>query len=165
SKEFTAPFLKAIENGFKEAAEVGPLASYSMLGIRGTLNSVETRPEASNEMAFKAAASLAFREAVRNAAVELLEPMFKLEVTCPDEFVGNVVGDLNSRRGKILTMNAKVGGGQVISAEAPLANLFGYATNVRSLSQGRASFSMEFLEYAVVPAKVKAEILHKMGRF
>ncbi|WP_374074753.1 elongation factor G [Bdellovibrio bacteriovorus] len=165
SKEFTAPFLKAVENGFKEAAEVGPLASYSMLGIRGTLNSVETRPEASNEMAFKAAASLAFREAVRGASVELLEPIFKLEVTCPDEFVGNVVGDLNSRRGKILTMNAKVGGGQVISAEAPLANLFGYATNVRSLSQGRASFSMEFLEYAVVPPKVKTEILHKMGRF
>ncbi|WP_413943181.1 elongation factor G [Bdellovibrio sp. HCB-162] len=165
SKEFTAPFLKAVESGFKEAAEVGPLASYSMLGIRGTLNSVETRPDASNEMAFKAAASLAFREAVKGAAVELLEPIFKLEVTCPDEFVGNVVGDLNSRRGKILTMNAKVGGGQVISAEAPLANLFGYATNVRSLSQGRASFSMEFLEYAVVPPKVKTEILHKMGRF
>ncbi|NUN05896.1 MAG: elongation factor G [Bdellovibrio sp.] len=165
SKEFTTPFLKAIENGFKEAAEVGPLASYSMLGVRGTLNFVETRPDASNEMAFKAAASLAFREAVRKSTVELLEPMFKLEVTCPDEFVGNVVGDLNSRRGKILTMNAKVGGGQVISAEAPLANLFGYATNVRSLSQGRASFSMEFLEYAVVPAKVKTEVLHKMGRF
>ncbi len=165
SKEFTAPFLKAVESGFKEAAEVGPLASYSMIGVKGTLNSVEVRPESSNEMAFKAATSLAFREAVKNASVELLEPMFKLEVTCPDEFVGNVVGDLNSRRGKILTMNAKVGGGQVISAEAPLANLFGYATNVRSLSQGRASFSMEFLEYAVVPPKVKAEILHKMGRY
>ncbi|WII73250.1 elongation factor G [Bdellovibrio sp. 22V] len=165
SKEFTAPFLKAVESGFKEAAEVGPLASYSMLGIRGTLNSVEVRPEASTEMAFKAAASLAFRDAVKKATVELLEPIFKLEVTCPDEFVGNVVGDLNSRRGKILTMNAKVGGGQVISAEAPLANLFGYATNVRSISQGRASFSMEFLEYAPVPAKARAEILHKMGRY
>lgn len=165
SKEFTPTFLKAVENGFREAAEVGPLASYSMLGIRGTLNSVEMRPDASTEMAFKAAASLAFREAVKSATVELLEPIFKLEVTCPDEFVGNVVGDLNSRRGKILTMNAKVGGGQVISAEAPLATLFGYATNVRSISQGRASFSMEFLEYAPVPPKVKNEILHKMGRF
>ncbi|MEN0058031.1 MAG: elongation factor G [Bdellovibrio sp.] len=165
SKEFTAPFLKAVENGFKEAAEVGPLASYSMIGVRGTLNAVETRPDASTEMAFKAAASLAFRDAVKGVSTELLEPIFKLEVTCPDEFVGNVVGDLNSRRGKILAMNAKVGGGQVISAEAPLANLFGYATNVRSLSQGRASFSMEFLEYAVVPAKAKAEILQKMGRY
>ncbi|MGZ3774149.1 MAG: elongation factor G [Pseudobdellovibrionaceae bacterium] len=165
SKEFTAPMLKAVENGFKEAAEVGPLASYSMIGIRGVLNSIETRSDSSDEMAFKAAASLAFREAIKNASVELLEPVFKLEVTCPDEFVGNVVGDINARRGKILTMNAKPGGGQVISAEAPLASLFGYATNVRSLSQGRASFSMEFFEYAVVPSKVKTEILHKMGRY
>ncbi|MNK11985.1 Elongation factor G [compost metagenome] len=165
SKEFTAPFLKAVESGFKEAAEVGPLASYSMIGIKGTLTSVETRPDASNEMAFKAASSLAFRDAVKMASVELMEPIFKLEITCPDEFVGNVVGDLNSRRGKILTMNVKPGGGQIISAEAPLANLFGYATDVRSLSQGRASFSMEFLEYAVTPAKVKTEILHKLGRY
>lgn len=165
SKEFTAPMLKAVESGFKEAAEVGPLASYSMIGIRGTLNSVETRPESSTEMAFKAASSLAFRDAVKAATVELLEPIFKLEVTCPDEFVGNIVGDLNSRRGKILSMNVKQGGGQIVSAEAPLATLFGYATDIRSLSQGRASFSMEFLEYSAVPAKVKTEILHKMGRF
>ncbi|MBO9667970.1 MAG: elongation factor G [Bdellovibrio sp.] len=165
TKEFTAPFLKAVEAGFREAAEVGPLASYSMLGIKGTLTSVEARPETSSEMAFKAATSLAFRDAVKNAQVELMEPIFKLEVTCPDEFVGNIVGDLNSRRGKILAMNVKPGGGQVISAEAPLATLFGYATDVRSLSQGRASFSMEFLEYAVVPAKVKTDVLHKMGRY
>ncbi|MFM6928813.1 MAG: elongation factor G [Bdellovibrio sp.] len=165
SKDFTAPFLKAVEAGFRESAEVGPLASYSMLGIKGTLVSVETRPEASSEMAFKAATSLAFRDAVKNAKVELMEPIFKLEVTCPDDFVGNIVGDLNSRRGKILTMNVKPGGGQVISAEAPLATLFGYATDVRSLSQGRASFSMEFLEYSVVPSKVKTEVLHKMGRY
>ncbi|WP_413586568.1 elongation factor G [Bdellovibrio sp. HCB274] len=165
SKEFTPTMFKAVENGFREAAEVGPLASYSMLGIKGTLTSVEVRPESSSEMAFKAATSLAFRDAVKNAQVELMEPIFKLEVTCPDDFVGNIVGDLNSRRGKILTMNVKPGGGQVVFAEAPLATLFGYATDVRSLSQGRASFSMEFLEYAVVPAKVKTEILHKMGRY
>jgi elongation factor G len=165
TKEFTAPFLKAVEAGFREAAEVGPLASYSMIGIRGTLVSVEARLDASNEMAFKAAASLAFRDAVKNAAVELLEPIFKLEVTAPDDFVGNVVGDLNSRRGKIHSMSVKAGGGQLIAAEAPLASLFGYATDVRSLSQGRASFSMEFLEYAAVPPKVRAEILQKLGRF
>ncbi|MEK2690147.1 elongation factor G [Bdellovibrio sp. GT3] len=165
SKEFTPTMLKAVEMGFREAAEVGPLASYSMLGIKGTLTAVEARPVMSTEMAFKAATSLAFRDAVKNAQVELMEPIFKLEVTCPDDFVGNIVGDLNSRRGKILTMNVKPGGGQVIFAEAPLATLFGYATDVRSLSQGRASFSMEFLEYAVVPPKVKTEILHKMGRY
>lgn len=158
-------FLKAVENGFKESAEVGPLASYPMIGLRGTLVSVEARQESSNEIAFKAAASLAFREAIKKVPTELLEPIFKLEVTCPDEFVGNIVGDLNSRRGKIISMNVKPGGGQVIMAEAPLAKLFGYATDIRSLSQGRASFSIEFLAYAVVPPKVKTEILTKLGRF
>jgi len=158
-------FLKAVENGFKESAEVGPLASYSMIGIRGTLMSVEARQESSNEIAFKAAASLGFREAIKKVTTELLEPIFKLEVTCPDEFVGNIVGDLNSRRGKIISMNVKPGGGQIIMAEAPLANLFGYATDVRSLSQGRASFSMVFLAYAAMPLKVKTEILTKLGRF
>jgi elongation factor G len=165
SKEFTAQLLKAVESGFREAAEVGPLASFSMLGIKGTLVSVEIRPEAAHEMAFKAATSLAFRDAVKLAIPELLEPVFRLEISCPDDFVGNVVGDLSSRRGKILNMNMRPGGGQVISAEAPLANLFGYATDVRSLSQGRASFSMEFLEYSVVPLKAKNEILQKNGRY
>ncbi|MBK9323384.1 MAG: elongation factor G [Bdellovibrionaceae bacterium] len=158
-------YIKAVENGFRESAEVGPLASYSMIGVRGTLNSVEVRQESSNEIAFKAAASLAFREAVKKVTTELLEPIFKLEVTCPDEFVGNIVGDLNSRRGKIISMNVKPGGGQLIWAEAPLANLFGYATDIRSLSQGRATFSMEFLDYAATPPKIKAEILTKLGRF
>ncbi|MBS1972175.1 MAG: elongation factor G [Bdellovibrionales bacterium] len=158
-------YIKSVENGFKESAEVGPLASYSMIGIKGTLESVEARQESSNEIAFKAAASLAFREAVKKVGTELLEPIFKVEITCPDDFVGNVVGDLNSRRGKILSMNVKPGGGQIISAEAPLASLFGYATDIRSLSQGRASFSSEFLAYAIVPPKVKTEILTKLGRF
>lgn len=158
-------YIKSVENGFKESAEVGPLASYSMIGIKGTLESVEARQESSNEIAFKAAASLAFREAVKKVSTELLEPIFKVEITCPDDFVGNVVGDLNSRRGKIHSMNVKPGGGQIISAEAPLASLFGYATDIRSLSQGRASFSSEFLAYAVVPPKVKTEILTKLGRF
>jgi elongation factor G len=158
-------YLKAVENGFKESAEVGPLASYSMIGLKATLESVEARQESSNEIAFKAAASLAFREAVKKVGTELLEPIFKVEITCPDDFVGNVVGDLNSRRGKILSMNVKPGGGQVILAEAPLASLFGYATDIRSLSQGRASFSSEFLAYAIVPPKVKTEILTKLGRF
>lgn len=164
TQQFNLSFLKAIEQGFKEAAEVGPLASYSMIGLRGTLLEVETRPQESNEMAFKAATSLGFRQHLREAKAELLEPIMKLEITCPDEFVGNIVGDLNSRRGKILSMSLKAGGGQLISTETPLASLFGYATDIRSLSQGRASFSMEFLEYSAIPAKVRAEVLHKLGR-
>jgi elongation factor G len=161
-----APLLKAIEAGFREASEVGPIASYSMIDLKGTVVGFEINPEKeSSEMAFKAAASLAFREAVKQAQTQLLEPIFKLEVTCPDNFVGNVVGDLNSRRGKVLSMNVKPGGGQVIAAEAPLATLFGYATDLRSLTQGRAGFSMEFLEYSPVPPKVKDEILTRLGRY
>ena len=165
SREFTQEFLRAVEQGFREAAEVGPLASYPMLGLRGVLTGVEARLESSSVMAFKAAASLAFREAVRSATVELLEPIMKLEIGCPDDFVGNIVGDLNSRRGKVLSMNVRPGGGQTIQTETPLANLFGYATDIRSLSQGRASFSMEFKEYSVVPLRAKAEILNRLGRF
>lgn len=164
-REFPPEMLRAVESGFRESAEVGPLASYSMIGIKGTLVSAEYRADAASEMAYKAATSLAFREAVQKAAVELLEPIMRLEVTCPDEFVGNIVGDLNSRRGRILSMDVKSGGGQLIHAEAPLATLFGYATDIRSLSQGRASFFVEFLEYAPVPAKAKNEILHRLGRF
>jgi len=164
SQQFNLSFLKAIEQGFRESAEVGPLASYSMIGLKGTLLQVEVRPQESDEMSFKAATSIGFRQHLRDVKGELLEPIMKLEVTTPDEFVGNIVGDLNSRRGKILTMNVKAGGGQVISAEAPLATLFGYATDVRSLSQGRAAFSMEFLEYSPVPPKARAEILQRLGR-
>ena len=164
TKEFTQAYLKAVESGFRESSEVGPVANYSMIGLKGTVMSVGTQPDASSEMAFKAATSLAFRDGVRKAQTELLEPIFRLEITCPDDFVGNIVGDLNSRRGRILSMNIKSGGGQIINAEAPLANLFGYATDIRSLSQGRATFFMEFLEYSVVPLKVKTEILKRLGR-
>jgi len=162
-KEVQPNWLKASENGLKEAAEVGPIASYAMVGLKINLKSLVGKPQMTDEIVCKAAASLAFREAIKHAEVNLLEPIFKLEITCPDDFVGNVVGDLNSRRGKVLNMTVKPQG-QVIQAEAPLAQLFGYATDIRSLSQGRAFFSMEFLEYAPVPPKVRAEILHKLGR-
>jgi len=165
SKEFTPIFLKAIESGFREAAEVGPLGNFGMLGVRGILKEVEVKPESASEMAFKAASSLALREAVNKANPELLEPIFKIEIFCPDDFVGNIVSDLNARRGKIISMNMKMSGnGQVIHAEVPLANLFGYATDIRSLSQGRATFNMEFLRYSSVPSKAKLEIMKNMGR-
>ena len=164
SKEIQPNWIKACENGLREASEVGPIASYSMVGIKINIKSIIGKPQITDEIACKAAGSLAFREAIKKVESVLLEPMFKLEVTCPDEFIGNVVGDLNSRRGKVLNMTAKPGQGQVVMAEVPLAQLFGYATDVRSLSQGRAFFSMEFFEYAPVPPKVRAEILHKLGR-
>ena len=164
NKEVQSSWIKACENGLKEASEVGPIASYSMVGLKINIKSITGRPQITDEIACKAAASLAFREAIKKVEAVLLEPIFKLEVTCPDEFIGNIVGDLNSRRGKVLNMTVKPMQGQVVTAEVPLAQLFGYATDVRSLSQGRAFFSMEFLEYAPVPPKVRAEILHKLGR-
>lgn len=164
SKETPLQWIKACENGLREAAEVGPIASYSMVGLKVQLKSIVGRPQMTDEIVCKAAGSLGFRDAIKKAEATLLEPIFRLEVTCPDEFVGNIVGDLNSRRGKVLNMTSKSMGGQVISAEVPLAQLFGYATDVRSMSQGRAFFSMEFSEYSPVPPKIKAEILHKLGR-
>jgi elongation factor G len=155
--------LKAIKSGALEAAEVGVLAGYPLMGVQISLISLKTRDKESTEMAFKVATSQALREALKSVKSQLLEPVFKLEVFTPEDFMGAVIGDLNSRRGKVHAMTPKPGG-QVINAEAPLAAMFGYATDLRSLTQGRASFSMEFMQYAPVPPKVEAEILTKLGR-
>ena len=165
----TPPFphelVRAMEYGVKEASEVGPLASYPMIDLKIAIVSAQMKDEkTASEIAFKAAASLAFREALKKTQVQLLEPIFKIEVVAPDAFIGGVVGDINARRGKIGSINVKSAGNQVISAEVPLEGLFGYATDLRSLSQGRASFSMEFLEYQVIGAKKREEILGRLGR-
>ncbi len=164
SKEVPLQFIKACESGLKEASEVGPTASYSMAGLQIKLKSIVTKPQLTDELVCKVASSLALREAFKSTEALMLEPIFKLEITSPDEFIGNVVGDLNSRRGRVLNMVSKSTGGQIVSAEAPLAQLFGYATDIRSLSQGRAFFSMEFFQYAVLPNKQKIEVLQKLGR-
>lgn len=156
-------FHKAIEGGILEALENGPLAGFKMISVKVKVVDGSFNEEDATEAAYKVAASMALRDAARNAKPLLLEPHFKLEVVTPEEFTGNIISDLNARRGKVMSMNQR-GHYQVISAEAPLAQLFGYATDVRSLSQGRASFSMEFSEYAQIPSKVSAELLTKMGR-
>jgi len=155
--------MAAVKSGALEAADVGVLAGYPLMGVKITFTSYRVRDKESTEMAFKVATSMALREALKSVKSQLLEPMFKLEIFTPEDFMGTVIGDLNSRRGKVHSMSPKPGG-QVIHAEAPLASLFGYATDIRSLSQGRASFSMEFMQYAPVAPKVEAEILNKMGR-
>jgi elongation factor G len=155
--------LKAVKSGALEAADVGMLAGYPLTGVAVHLVSVKTRDKESTEMAMKVASSQAFREALKSVKSQLLEPLFKLEIFTPDECTGAVIGDLNARRGKVHSMIPKTGG-QVIQAEAPLASLFGYATDIRSLSQGRASFSMEFQQYAPMATKVEAEILSRLGR-
>jgi elongation factor G len=157
-------FISPIEQGVRESMESGVLAGYQMMDLTVTLLSADYNQETSVEMAYKIAAANAFREAARNAEPVLLEPMFKIEVTTPDEFMGGVIGDLNSRRGKVHNMTARKGV-QVVDAEAPLATMFGYATDLRSLTQGRGTFTMEFKQYSPVPAKISQEILTKMGRF
>ena len=158
-----ADLLAAVKTGTLEAADVGVLAGYPLMGVTISLINVKTRDKESTEMAFKVAGSMALREALKTVKSQLLEPVFRLEIFTPDDFMGAVIGDLNSRRGKVHSMTPKPGG-QVIQAEAPLATLFGYATDIRSLSQGRASFSMEFAQYSPVPPKVEAEILSHLGR-
>ncbi|MCM2282402.1 MAG: elongation factor G [Bdellovibrionaceae bacterium] len=153
----------AIEAGIRESMENGVLAGYQMMGIRAVLVDATYREPEASEMAFKIAAGMAFREAARNADPQLLEPVFKIEVVTPDEFMGNVIGDLNSRRGKVHSMNARHNA-QVVDAEVPLATMFGYATDLRSLTQGRGTFSMEFIHFSVVPPKVAHEILTRLGR-
>lgn len=164
SDKLPKDFLGPIEQGIRESMENGVLASYQMMDLTASLVDAQYDQESAAEMAYKIAAANAFREAARNADPVLLEPMFKVEVITPDEFMGGVIGDLNSRRGKVLSMNARKGA-QVVDAEVPLATMFGYATDLRSLTQGRGTFTMEFKQYAPVPGKIAQEILAKMGRF
>jgi elongation factor G len=159
----TDEFVRNIREGAREGMDVGPIAGYPLIDLKVSLVSANVRPEEASGMAFKIASINAFRDATRKAKARLLEPTFKVEVVTPEEFLGNVIGDLNSRRGRVNGMEPR-GGFQVVSAEMPLQTMFGYATELRSLSQGRSTFSMEFLEYVIVPPKTEQEILTRMGR-
>jgi elongation factor G len=146
-------FIPAIEAGAREAAESGPVGGYPLVGLRCTLYDGSFHQVDSSEMAFKIAGSMALRQAVEKAQPILLEPVMKVEVVAPEEFLGDVLGDLSSRRGHIIGIEARQPS-QVIRAEVPLAEMFSYATTVRSLTQGRASYSMEFDHYQQAPAAV-----------
>ena len=148
-REFIAP----VEKGIREATEVGALAGYPVVDVKVTLYDGSYHDVDSSEMAFKIAGSMAFKEAFKAAAPILLEPIMSVEAVTPEQFMGDVIGDLNSRRGKILGMDSR-GGFQVITANVPLANMFGYSTDVRSMTQGRASFTMQFAHYEQVPVSV-----------
>lgn len=160
----TDEFVRAVRDGSKDSSDVGALAGYPLIDVEAALVGAEVHQDESSAMAFKIAAANAFREALKSAKSQLLEPIFKVEVVTPEESMGGIIGDLNARRGKINHMHPKGAGMQIIEAEMPLQTMFGYATDLRSISQGRATFSMEFLEYAVVPPKVEQEILHHLGR-
>jgi elongation factor G len=153
-------YIPAIEKGVEEGISAGPLAGFPLLDMEVHLLDGSYHEVDSNEMAFKIAGNMAFKAAVLKAKPHLLEPIMKVEVVTPNEFTGDVIGDLNSRRGQIIGMNTR-GTGTVVEALVPLATMFGYATTVRSKSQGRATFSMEFKEYMACPKPVQEAIIAK----
>jgi elongation factor G len=156
-REYIAP----VEQGIKEALENGVLAGYPMVDVKVELVYGSYHDVDSSEMAFKIAGSMAFKEAAKKAHPVILEPMMNVEVVTPDAFMGDVLGDLSSRRGKIGGMTQR-GEAQVIASTVPLAEMFGYSTKLRSMSQGRAVYSMEFAHYAEVPKSKAEEIIAKV---
>jgi len=152
-------YVPAVEKGLRESMEKGPLAGYKVVNIKAVLYDGSYHDVDSNEMAFKIAASLAFKKGVVEAKPCLLEPVMKLEIVVPDDYMGDVMGDMNKRRGKILGMEPLAGGGQKLMAEAPQAELFDYAIVLRSMTQARGSFSMAFERYEEVPAQIAQKII------
>jgi elongation factor G len=154
-------YVKPVDQGIKEAMEGGVLAGYEMVDVKAVLYDGSYHEVDSNEMAFKIAGSMAFKEAARKASPVLLEPVMSVEVVVPEEYMGTIIGDLNSRRGRIEGIEHRAGS-QVIKAMVPLAEMFGYATNMRSNTQGRATFSMHFAHYEEAPRSVAEEIIAKV---
>ena len=155
-------FIPAVEKGIEDAMDNGPRAGYPMVDVRVTLTDGKYHDTDSSEIAFRVAGSLALKAAVQRAKPVLLEPVFAVEVVTPEEFSGEVIGDLNRRRGHILGMEQR-GNAQVVTAEVPLAEMFGYATDVRSNTQGRATYTMQFDRYQEVPPQIAEKIVGDHG--
>ena len=153
-------YIPSVDAGAQEAMEFGILAGYPLVDVKVTLLDGGYHEVDSSELAFKIAGSMAFKEAARKADPVLLEPMMAVEVTTPEDYMGDVIGDLNSRRGHIQAMEER-GGARVVNALVPLSEMFGYVGDLRSKTQGRASYSMQFDSYAEVPANVAKEIIEK----
>jgi elongation factor G len=153
-------YIPAVDKGIKEALQGGVLAGYPVVDVRVTIHDGSFHEVDSSEMAFKIAGSMAFKEGCRKASPVLLEPIMDVECVVPEEYMGSVVGNLNSRRGRIDTMYQRANA-KVIRAYVPLANMFGYATDIRSLTQGRGVFTMEFEAYEEVPRQIAEEIMAK----
>jgi elongation factor G len=153
-------FIPAVDKGIKEAVDTGVIAGYPVVDVKVTIFDGSYHDVDSNEMAFKIAGSMGFKEGFRRAKPVLLEPIMKVEVVTPEEYSGDVIGDLNRRRGQITGMDESAAG-KAITADVPLAEMFGYATTVRSMSQGRATFTMEFHKYVEVPPNIAETIIKK----
>jgi elongation factor G len=151
-------FIPAVEKGVEEALETGVKAGYPMVDVRVRLVDGKYHDTDSSEIAFKVAGSLALQEAAKRAKPVLLEPLFAVEVTTPEEFMGDVIGDLNRRRGRVEGMQPR-GNAQVVKAHVPLSEMFGYATDVRSMTQGRATYTMQFDRYDEVPPNIAERVV------
>ncbi|MDP2107429.1 MAG: elongation factor G [Rhodocyclaceae bacterium] len=154
-------YIPAVDKGLRETLPNGVLAGFPVVDVKVTLFDGSYHDVDSNENAFKMAASMAFKDAMRKASPVLLEPMMAVEVETPEDFMGNVMGDLSGRRGMLQGMEDIVGGGKTIKAEVPLAEMFGYSTQLRSLTQGRATYTMEFKHYAEAPKNVAEAVINK----
>jgi elongation factor G len=153
-------YIPAIDAGVKEAMNTGVLAGYPVIDVKVSVVDGSYHDVDSSEMAFKVAASMAFKAGSMKANPVLLEPVMQVEVTTPEEYMGDVIGDLNSRRGRIEGMEAR-SGVQLVKAKVPLAEMFGYATDLRSRTQGRGTYAMEFSHYEEVPKGLAAEIMER----
>jgi elongation factor G len=154
-------YIPSIDKGMQEAMEGGVLAGYPMVDVRVRVTDGSYHEVDSSEMAFKIAASMGFKEAARQAGATLLEPVMDVEVVTPEDYLGDVIGDLTSRRGRVGNMAAR-GNAQVIDAQVPLGEMFGYATDLRSKTQGRATYTMQFAGYEEVPRTLAEEIVAKV---
>jgi len=154
-------YIPAVQKGVVDTIPNGVLAGFPVVDVKVTLFDGSFHEVDSNENAFKMAGSMAFKEGMRRATPALLEPIMDVEVETPEDFMGNVVGDLNSRRGVIMGMDDIAGGGKTVRAEVPLSDMFGYSTQLRSLTQGRATYTMEFKHYSEAPKNVAEAIIAK----
>jgi elongation factor G len=155
-------YVPGVEKGLKLAKESGVIAGFPMIDFKATLIDGAYHDVDSNVMTFDIASRACFREAIPQAGPKLLEPMMKVEVVTPEDYLGDVIGDLNSRRGQVQGMDSR-GNAQVVTAMVPLANMFGYVNNLRSMSQGRAQYTMTFDHYEQVPQAVADEVRAKMA--
>jgi len=155
-------FIQPISEGIEEAMKAGTLGGYPVVGVHATVYDGSYHEVDSSEMAFHIAGSMAFKDAMAKGAPVLLEPIMKVEVTMPEEYMGDVIGDINSRRGQVEGMD-DLGGGKIVRAHVPLAEMFGYATDLRSRTQGRGNYSMFFEKYAPVPKNVQEKVLSNKG--
>jgi len=164
SRDVPKEFFKATSRGITESAPGGALAGYPFISIKASIEELKYDEDNSSELAYTIAASMAFKEACKKAGLSLMEPIMTLEVVSPTEFAGDVISDVNSKRGRILSMNPK-GEKELILAEVPLAEMFGYSTNLRSKTQGRANFSMTFKNYELLDKNIAKKVLEKRGIF